>query len=284
MKSRMVFVGLLIALLLSTSVVFGFIDPEEDNPLVEDVIAIVTAAAEGKDVQPLLEALAENYPPCGGEATPSAFTPAPSSPPTSSAEVVATSTPAVPALEVVNYTAYEEEEHIYVVGEVQNNSDSPMRRCEAIATLYDRDGKVAGTGHAYVAPVSSIAAGGTYPFDLYISDPREGGVNLKFQIVGEPTNKTSRQDVVVLSHELYSQYEWALALRGEVQNSGSEPADTVCVTATLRDKQGNVIGMLRAYSMLDPLPPGAVSPFDSGLYKYWDGLDHYDLQIRTDLH
>lgn len=71
--------------------------------------------------------------------------------------------------------------------------------------------------------------------------------------------------------------EWGdYHLVGEVRNEGFQHATLVKVIATLYDEGATIIGVETGWAEVDPLAPGAVSPFH--VRSDVSGADHYRLQ------
>jgi hypothetical protein len=189
----------------------------------------------------------------------------------------ATPTPSLPQLEILSHQSYEDAGWFHIVGEVRNNSDTPMEFVEIVATLYDDAGQVVGTDFTY-AELDVIPPGGKSPFETG-TDKWAGTTNYKLQVEGS-SGTLPRQDIVILSHSHYIDGDW-LHVRGEVQNTGNTPAEFVKIVVTLYDAGGNVVGTDFTYTQLDAIPPGETSPFETGT-DHWPNFDHYEIQVQAD--
>jgi hypothetical protein len=189
----------------------------------------------------------------------------------------ATPTPSLPQLEILSHQSYEDAGWFHIVGEVRNNSDTPMEFVEIVATLYDDAGQVVGTDFTYTE-LDVIPPGAQSPFETG-TDEWAGATNYKLQAQGSP-GTMPRQDIVILSHSHYEDLGW-LHVRGEVQNTGDTPAEFVKIVVTLYDAAGNVVGTDFTYTELDAIPPGGTSPFETGT-DHWPNFDHYEIQVQAD--
>jgi len=180
-----------------------------------------------------------------------------------------------PALEVLSHQSYVEGESFHIVGEVRNNSSTPMETVNVVATLYDDSGKMTGADRAFTA-LDVIPPGGRSPFET-ATDEWVGTTHYELQVEGSPGD-APRQDLVILAHEHYVDGDW-LHVQGEVQNTGSVPAESVQVVITLYDAGGNVVGMSDTFTTLDVIPPAETSPFQTGTDR-WPDFDHYDIQVQ----
>jgi hypothetical protein len=70
----------------------------------------------------------------------------------------------------------------HIVGEVQNNSDTPVAFVKVVATLYDDAGQVVGTDFTYTE-IDLIPPGGKSPFETG-TDEWTGTTNYKLKFKG----------------------------------------------------------------------------------------------------
>jgi hypothetical protein len=74
-----------------------------------------------------------------------------------------------PALAVVSDAQAQKFGRTYIVGEVVNNDQKPLRSIKIIATFYDDAGKVIGTNFSY-ATLDVVAPGAKSPFEISAAD------------------------------------------------------------------------------------------------------------------
>lgn len=232
------------------------------------VAASVVTASNIDDSIPVVEAPPPSIQPTDTP-IPQAHTPTPSLP-------TAAPTPSLPQLQILSHQSYEDAGWFHIVGEVQNNSDTPMEFVKIVATLYDDAGQVVGTDFTYTE-IDVIPPGGKSPFETG-TDKWAGTTNYKLQVQGSP-GTLPRQDIVILSHSHYIDGGW-LHVRGEVQNTGNTPAEFVKLVVTLYDAVGNVVGTDFTYTELDVVPAGGTSPFETGA-DHWPNFDHYEIQVQA---
>jgi hypothetical protein len=190
-------------------------------------------------------------------------------------KIPASPTPSLPALEILSSQSYVDYGWLHIVGEVQNNSNTPMEFVKIVATLYDDGGKITGTDFTYTE-LDVIPPGGKSPFETG-TDNYEGTTNYKLQVQGDK-GTLGRQDLVISGDSSYEEYGW-LHIRGEVKNTGSVAAQYVKIIATLYDADGNVVSMDFTYTELDTILPGESSPFETGTDHY-PNFDQYELQVQ----
>jgi len=67
-------------------------------------------------------------------------------------------------LEILSYQHYVDTGWLHIVGEVRNNSNTPMKYVEVIVTFYDDSNKVVGVDNTFTA-LDVIPPGGKAPFE-----------------------------------------------------------------------------------------------------------------------
>lgn len=188
-----------------------------------------------------------------------------------------TSTPR--PLQVLSSQGYTMEEGFYIVGEVQNNTDSPMGSIDITATLYSKQtGKLAVVGtEDGTTLLNVIPPNGKAPFIIgpYIMAQRV--VMYEFQVQGQAA-ALSRQDLTVQSDNSYQAGDW-LHLRGQVDNSGTTDAQFVKVIFTLYDPSGNVVGAASTYTNPASVSAGGSAPFEVAT-EHFPNFNHYTIQIQ----
>lgn len=191
------------------------------------------------------------------------------------AQPTSSPTPSKPDLEILSHQSYVDNGWYHIVGEVQNNTNTPMEYVKIAATLYNDDKKVVGTDYTYTI-LEVIPPGGKSPFETG-TDKWEGTTNYKLQSEGSE-GELSRQDIVIVSHESYQDGDW-LHVRGEVKNTGTTQAEYVKLIVTLYNTDGKVVGTDYTYTSLDIVQPGETSPFETGT-DHWPDFDHYEIQVQ----
>lgn len=199
--------------------------------------------------------------------TPTPIPPAPTPTPTP--------TQAPPVLIILSSQSYVQYGYYFIVGEVWNNTNVPMEYVKIVATLYDNNGYITGTGLTYT-DLDVIAPGGKSPFET-MTNPYVGTTNYKLQVQGRE-GTLGRQDLVISNSFYYVQYEYLFVV-GEVKNTGTTPAEYVKPVVTLYDSNGNVVGTGLTYTDLTIIPPGGDSPFDI-MINHFPNFDHYEIQVQ----
>jgi len=190
-------------------------------------------------------------------------------------------TASLPALEILNDLCYsystEGGSIFQIAGEVRNNSNIPMG-VWIDATVYDSNNQVVGTVAYNSIEFDAILPGGKSPF-LIDSDEWPEATTCKELAQGVPVPlPLPRQDIKILSQESYSDSN-GLHIRGEVQNTGTTPAEKVRVYATLYDVSGKVVAVVSRPTTPDTIPAGGISPFEFYPLQ-WSRYDHFEMQVQ----
>jgi hypothetical protein len=102
----------------------------------------------------------------------------------------ATPTPSLSQLEILSHQSYVDVGWFHIVGEVQNNSDTPVEFVKVVATLYDDAGQVVGTDFTYTE-IDVIPPGGKSPFETG-TDEWTGTTNYRLQVQGDAAPRRDR--------------------------------------------------------------------------------------------
>jgi hypothetical protein len=180
----------------------------------------------------------------------------------------------LPDLEILCFQDYEKSGYHHIVGEVRNNTHTPMGFVKIVVTLY-KESNLTGIVYTY-ALLDVIPPVGKSPFDL-VTDQYAGTTKYFIQVEGKAAS-LGRQDLVI-SNDKSSEEGSYLHIKGVVENKGSIDATYVKVVYTLYDRWGNVIGAGFTYTTLDTVPAGGSSPFDA-VTDYASNFDHYLLKVQ----
>lgn len=149
----------------------------------------------------------------------------------------------------------------HIVGEVQNNADTPMEFVEVIAKLYDEGQEVIGTKLTFTTP-DVIFPGEKAPFDVITLRPSQWQKidEYKLQVKGDIAEDLLNQHLVLL-HQSSRIDKGFLYVNGEVQNTGPTAA-LVKLVITLYDADRKVINTNWSYANLGIIPAEQISPFE----------------------
>jgi hypothetical protein len=206
------------------------------------------------------------------------------------ASVLATVTPSAttdaskPAgLNVLSSQGYAANNGFYIVGELLNNSSTPMGNIKITATYYyQRNGKpiVIGTMDASTL-LNVVPANGQAPFVIgpFLLTSNKNGPVTWYDLQEEGQSGTlPRQDLVLQSSNSYSTGSW-LYVRGVIQNMGNTDAKLVKAVVTLYNQYDVIIGAMSTYTDPNAIPAGGSAPFTVST-EYWPNFDHFTVQIQ----
>lgn len=205
----------------------------------------------------------------------------PTQPPTKTPvpEPTLTPTPSGPLMEILSMSDYVDDiGYLHIVGEVENLSEQQaFEFVKAIATLYDDNNNVVGTEYSFTL-LEVLLPGEKSPFDI-TTDQFEGTTQYKVQIDASPAKILPRTDLKILSTNdtIDDIGYWHVA--GEVQNTGTTPAEFVKVIVTARNAKKEVVDVGYTYTDLDPIPPGGESPFKVSI-KNNEDIDTYTVIVQ----
>ncbi|HUI88541.1 MAG TPA: FxLYD domain-containing protein [Anaerolineales bacterium] len=207
------------------------------------------------------------------------------SPDSTEAAPAATADPSQPAgLDVISSQGYALNDGFYVVGELLNNTTTPMGNIKITATYnYQRAGKpvVLGTMNGSTM-LDVVPSYGKAPFVIgpFVLTVKNGGpVSGYYLAVDGQSGVLPRQDLVVQpTTNSYSTGSW-LYVRGEIQNKGTTDAKFVKAVITLYNPDGVIIGAISAYTNPSTISAGGYAPFSAST-EYWPNFDHFTVQVQ----
>ena len=140
----------------------------------------------------------------------------------------------------------------HVVGEIQNNLESPLNQVNIFVTLYDENKNIIISKETR-SLVNTIIPDMKGPFDVIftnINSEQIKSYSLDFDYsISEPKG----QVIGITSSELSRDNHNNLIISGTVENYGEITANTVAVIATLYDRYGNVAAVSRIHPEPDYL-------------------------------
>ncbi len=168
---------------------------------------------------------------------------------------------------------------VWALGEVLNETDSPIVNARINLALFGSGGTPLGTMDAWAA-LDIIPPGRSAPFGfLFPSIPAQPATHrLTLETAELYTNQNSwYPDLVVSTHE-GGPAGAVYRVTGTVANTGMEPAEKVTVVVTLYNPEQRVTGF-RVLTLTDPLPPAGSAPFDMQLSPAGPDTDHYAVAV-----
>lgn len=140
----------------------------------------------------------------------------------------------------------------HIVGEIQNNLDSPINQVNVFVTLYDEDENVVETKETR-SLVNTIMPEMKGPFDFIFTGINPNQIKSYSLDLDYSISEPKGQVIDITSSELLRDSHNNLIISGTVENSGEITANTVAVVATLYDKNGNVAAVSRIHPEPDYL-------------------------------
>ena len=140
----------------------------------------------------------------------------------------------------------------HVVGEIQNNLNSPLAQVNVFVTLYDENKNVVVTKETTTL-VNTIMPEMKGPFDLIFADINSDQIKSYSLDVEYAISEPKGQVIGITSSELTRDKYNNLIISGTVENNGELTANTVAVIATLYDRYGNVAAVSRIHPEPDYL-------------------------------
>ena len=145
-----------------------------------------------------------------------------------------------------------DDESLHVVGEIQNNLDSPLNQVLVSVILYDENENVVDTKETRTL-VNTIMPGMKGPFDFIFTDIKSEQVKSYSLDVQYSISEPKGQVIGITSSELTRDNHNNLIISGTVENNGEITANTVAVVATLYDRNGDVAAVSRIHPQPDYL-------------------------------
>ncbi len=140
----------------------------------------------------------------------------------------------------------------HVVGEIQNNLDSPLAQVKVFVTLYDENNNVVVTKETR-SLVNTIMPEMQGPFDFIFADIKSDQIKSYSLDLEYAISEPKGQVIGITSSELTRDNHNNLIISGTVENNGELTANTVAVIATLYDRYGNVAAVSRVHPEPDYL-------------------------------
>ena len=141
---------------------------------------------------------------------------------------------------------------LHVVGEIQNDLDSPLNQVLVSVILYDENENTVDTKETSTL-VNTIMPGMKGPFDLIFTNIKSEQVKSYSLDVQYSISEPKGQVIEITSSELTRDNHNNLIISGTVENNGEITANTVAVVATIYDRNGDVAAVSRIHPQPDYL-------------------------------
>jgi hypothetical protein len=167
---------------------------------------------------------------------------------------------------------------LHIVGEIKNDTKSPVNKIKIIATLMDDDGKVLDTINGKVL-TNIIMPGMKGSFDIITNEKKIDNFfdyDLGFEYkLAAPKN----QVIEIISSEMKRDQLNNLIISGTIENNGDITANMINVVATLYDRNGKVLTVSKIQTQPDFLRAGEESHFLVPIYEKNQSLNVADYTI-----
>jgi hypothetical protein len=140
----------------------------------------------------------------------------------------------------------------HVVGEIQNNLESPLNQVIVSITLYDENNDVVMTKETS-SLVNTIMPKMKGPFDFIFSDINPIQIKSYSLDLDYSISEPKGQVIGITSSEMSRDSHNNLIISGNVENNGETTANMVAVITTLYDRNGNVAAVSRIHPEPDYL-------------------------------
>ena len=167
---------------------------------------------------------------------------------------------------------------LHIVGEIQNNSKSPLNKIKILAVLTDENGNEVNKFNGKM--MSNVLMPGMIGgFDIVTNDKilsKDLRYNLEFEYkLAAPKN----QVIEIVSSELIRDQLNNVVISGTIENNGEITANMINVVATLYDRDGKVLTVSKVETQPDFLRAGEESHFVVPIYEKNQSMDVVDYSI-----
>ena len=167
---------------------------------------------------------------------------------------------------------------LHIVGEVQNNSQSPLNKIKILAVLIDENGNEINKFDGKVMS-NVLMPGMKGSFDI-ITTERNLDKNLGYNLDFEYKLAAPKSQVIeIVSSELTRDKLNNVVVSGTIENNGEITANMINVIATLYDRDGNVLTVSKVQTQPDFLRAGEESHFLIPIYEKNQSINAVDYTI-----
>jgi len=170
---------------------------------------------------------------------------------------------------------------LHIVGEIQNNSKSPLNKIKILAVLIDENGNEINKFDGKVM-ANVLMPGMKGSFDI-ITTARNLDKNLGYNLDFEYKLAAPKSQVIeIVSSELTRDKLNNVVISGTVENNGEITANMINVIATLYDRDGNVLTVSKVQTQPDFLRAGEENHFLIPIYEKNQSIDAVDYTITAE--
>jgi hypothetical protein len=167
---------------------------------------------------------------------------------------------------------------LHIVGEIQNNSKSPLNKIKILAVLTDESGNEIDRFDGKI--MSNILMPGMKGgFDI-ITNEKNLDVNLAYNLGFEYKLAAPKSQVIEIISSEMKRDQWNnLVISGTMENNGDITANMINVVATLYDRDGKVLTVSKVQTQPDFLRAGEETHFLIPIYEKNQSLNVADYII-----
>ena len=170
---------------------------------------------------------------------------------------------------------------LHIVGEVQNNSQSPLNKIKILAVLIDENGNEINKFDGKVMS-NVLMPGMKGSFDI-ITTEKNLDKNLEYDLAFEYKLAAPKSQVIeIISSELTRDKLNNVVISGTIENNGEITANMINVIATLYDRDGNVLTVSKVQTQPDFLRAGEESHFLIPIYEKNQSINAVDYTITAE--
>ena len=168
---------------------------------------------------------------------------------------------------------------LWFLGEVVNETQSPVENVRLGVTVYGQDGKVLGELDGWAA-ADVVAAGGATPFGLLFAPLPGAMATYDTRLLSsEPVTRDRVWHTELAIATSSGGFEGPVyRVQGSIRNGGDTEAREVTLITTLYDANGRVTGFVQEM-LPDVLPPAGEASFDLWLAPVGTGTERYVLTV-----
>jgi len=163
---------------------------------------------------------------------------------------------------------------MHIVGEIKNDSKSPVNKIKIIATLIGENGKMLDKINGKVMS-NIIMPGMKGSFDIITNEKKIDNILDYEYKLAAPKN----QVIEIVSSEMKRDQLKNLIISGTIENNGDITANMINVVATLYDRDGKVLTVSKIQTQPDFLRAGEESHFLVPIYEKNQSMNVADYTI-----
>jgi len=167
---------------------------------------------------------------------------------------------------------------LHIVGEIQNNSKSPLNKIKILAVLTDENGNVINKFDGKMMS-NVLMPGMKGGFDI-ITNQNNFNNNFSYELNFEYKLAAPKSQVIdITSSELTRDQLNNVVITGTLENNGEITANMINVIATLYDRDGKVLTVSKTQTQPDFLRAGEESHFLIPIYEKNQSTDAVDYTV-----